>query len=121
MRFESVRDTSSSPHRQLGYTRTAPRSARTPGSARTEIADSSPQGCRRSIHSAYTREELTISDLEEKLRTAAPIGDDFQARASGKPVDPGLLTHGSSAQRQQWLRTGFESGDPGACDTFSAG
>lgn len=72
-------------------------------------------------HSAYTRDELTISDLEEKLKTAALIGDDFQARANGKPVDPGLFTHGSSAQRQRWLRTGFESGDPGACDTFSAG
>jgi predicted metalloprotease len=49
------------------------------------------------------------------------IGDDFQARSAGKPVDPGLFTHGSSAQRQHWLRTGFESGDPGACDTFSDG
>lgn len=70
-------------------------------------------------HSAYRRDELTISDLEGQLRTAALIGDDFQAHASGRPVDPGLFTHGSSAQRQQWLRTGFESGDPDACDTFS--
>jgi hypothetical protein len=72
-------------------------------------------------HSAYTRNELTVSDLEEKLKTAALIGDDFQARANGRPVDPGLFTHGSSAQRQQSLTTGFESGDAGACDTFSAG
>jgi predicted metalloprotease len=72
-------------------------------------------------HSAYTRDELTVSDLEEKLRTAALIGDDFQRRAAGKPIDPGLFTHGSSAQRQRWLRTGFESGDPASCDTFSDG
>ncbi len=72
-------------------------------------------------HSAYTRSELTTTDVEEKLRTAALIGDDFQARAAGRPVDPGLFTHGSSAQRRQWLRTGFESGDPDACDTFSGG
>jgi predicted metalloprotease len=72
-------------------------------------------------HSAYTRAQLTTGDLEEKLRTAALIGDDFQARSAGRLVDPGLFTHGSSAQRQQWLRTGFESGDPGACDTFSSG
>ena len=72
-------------------------------------------------HAAYTRGELTTSDLEGKLRTAALIGDDFQARSSGKPVDPGLFTHGSSAQRQQWLKTGFDSGEPGSCDTFSAG
>jgi predicted metalloprotease len=72
-------------------------------------------------HSAYTRGELSTSDLEEKLRTAALIGDDFQARSSGRPIDPGLFTHGSSAQRQRWLRVGFDSGDPAACDTFSSG
>jgi predicted metalloprotease len=72
-------------------------------------------------HSAYTRDELTASDIEEKLKTAALVGDDFQARANNKPADPGLFTHGSSAQRQQWLKTGFESGDPGACDTFAGG
>jgi uncharacterized protein len=72
-------------------------------------------------HSQYTRGELSVSALEEKLKTAALIGDDFQARALGKPFDPGLFTHGSSAQRQRWLRTGYESGDPNACDTFSGG
>jgi len=72
-------------------------------------------------HSVYTRGELTASDLEEKLRTATLIGDDFQARAAGRPIDPGLFTHGSSAQRQHWLRVGFESGDPAACDTFTGG
>ena len=72
-------------------------------------------------HSVYSRGELTTGDLEEKLRAAALIGDDFQARAASRPVDPGLFTHGSSAQRQHWLRTGFESGEPAACDTFSAG
>jgi hypothetical protein len=72
-------------------------------------------------HSVYTRGELTTSDLEEKLNTAVFIGDDFQARAAGMTIDPGLFTHGSSAQRRQWLRTGFESGEPGACDTFSRG
>jgi len=70
-------------------------------------------------HSQYSRAELSLSDVEEKLRLAALIGDDFQARAAGKPIDAGLFTHGSSAQRQRWLKTGFESGDPGACDTFS--
>lgn len=70
-------------------------------------------------HSQYSRGELSPSDVEEKLKTAALIGDDFQAQAAGKPVDPGLFTHGSSAQRQHWLRTGFEAGNPGACDTFS--
>jgi predicted metalloprotease len=71
-------------------------------------------------HSVYTRGELTMSDIGDMLRKAEVIGDDFGARVSGTPVDPGLFTHGSSAQRQRWLATGFESGDPNACDTFSA-
>jgi predicted metalloprotease len=70
-------------------------------------------------HSLYSREHVSVGDLEDALRTAALVGDDFQARAAGKTVDPGLFTHGSSAQRQHWLATGFESGRPDACDTFS--
>ena len=70
-------------------------------------------------HSVYARGQLTISDLNDMLSKANVIGDDFAARAAGEPVDPGLFTHGSSAQRQHWLATGFESGDPNACDTFS--
>ncbi|MBV9797970.1 MAG: neutral zinc metallopeptidase [Solirubrobacterales bacterium] len=72
-------------------------------------------------HSVYSRGELTASDINDMLNKAEVIGDDFAARSSGQPVDPGLFTHGSSAQRQHWLRTGFESGDPEDCDTFSSG
>jgi len=61
---------------------------------------------------------LEAGDLEEGLNAAAAIGDDRLQRSAGRRVDPDLFTHGSSAQRQQWLRRGFESGDPGGCDTF---
>lgn len=64
---------------------------------------------------------LDPGDLEEGLNAAAAIGDDRLQRSAGRRVDPDLFTHGSSAQRQQWLRRGFESGDPGGCDTFDAG
>ena len=69
--------------------------------------------------SVYNRREVSTAELEDALRTAALVGDDFQARAAGKAVDPGLFTHGSSAQRQRWFATGFESGRPDACNTFA--
>ena len=70
-------------------------------------------------HSVYNRGELTQDDINQALKAAQVIGDDFQQRMAGHKVDNTLWTHGSSAQRQHWLTTGFEKGDPGACDTFT--
>ena len=63
---------------------------------------------------------LEAGDLEEGLRTASAIGDDTLQRRQGGRVVPEGFTHGSSAQRVEWLRRGYQSGDPAACDTFSA-
>lgn len=63
---------------------------------------------------------LEAGDLEEGLRTASAIGDDTLQRRQGGRVVPEGFTHGSSAQRTEWLRRGYEAGDPSACDTFSA-
>ncbi|HET7050348.1 MAG TPA: neutral zinc metallopeptidase [Solirubrobacteraceae bacterium] len=71
--------------------------------------------------SAYPRSELTIADLNQALKAAEVIGDDYLQRAAGNVVDSALWTHGSSQQRQHWVRTGYESGRPNSCDTFAGG
>ena len=63
---------------------------------------------------------LEPGDVEEGLTAANAIGDDTLQRQSGGRVAPDSFTHGSSAQRVRWFRVGLESGDPAACDTFSA-
>jgi len=70
-------------------------------------------------NSAYPRSELTIRDLDDALKAAEVIGDDYLQRAAGEVVDSALWTHGSSQQRQYWVRTGYQSGRPSACDTFA--
>jgi uncharacterized protein len=63
---------------------------------------------------------LETGDVEEGLNAAAAIGDDRIQKQSTGRVSPESFTHGSSAQRVQWLRRGLESGDPKVCDTFGA-
>jgi uncharacterized protein len=65
-------------------------------------------------HSAFQRDLLSDGDIEEGLDAAASVGDDRLGVDS-----PESFTHGSSEQRVHWLRTGYETGDVQACDTFS--
>ena len=60
---------------------------------------------------------LEPGDLEEGMNAASAIGDD---RLSGGRASPESFTHGTSAQRMEWLRRGYDTGDPAACDTFAA-
>ena len=61
---------------------------------------------------------LQPGDIEKALATAQAIGDDrLQQAARGRAV-PDSFTHGSSAQRQQWLTTGLQTGSVDACNTF---
>ncbi len=65
------------------------------------------------------RRLLEDGDVEEGLRAAAAIGDDRLQKQSRGYVTPDSFTHGTSAQRVRWFRTGLETGDVGACDTFT--
>jgi len=64
------------------------------------------------------RNILEQGDIEEGLNAAAAVGDD---RVGGGRIRPESFTHGSSRQRAQWFRTGLQSGDLQACDTFRNG
>ncbi len=62
---------------------------------------------------------LEAGDVEEGLGAASAVGDDrLQKMATGR-VSPESWTHGSSAQRMEWFRRGFDGGDARRCDTFS--
>jgi uncharacterized protein len=65
--------------------------------------------------------DITQDDVNRALDAASRIGDDFIQRNLGNGrVDPNSFTHGTSAQREKWFTTGYQSGDPAQCDTFSA-
>jgi predicted metalloprotease len=61
---------------------------------------------------------LESGDTQEALTAARQIGDDTLTRGQ---VAPRNYTHGTSAQRQYWLKRGMDSGDVGQCDTFAPG
>ena len=71
-------------------------------------------------HANRERQILEPGDVEEALNAASAIGDDRLQRQSRGTVSPDSFTHGSSEQRVRWFRTGLESGQIQACDTFSA-
>jgi predicted metalloprotease len=59
------------------------------------------------------------ADVRQAVATASAIGDDRLQQESGRgAVVPDSFTHGSSAQRVQWLTTGLRSGAVQSCNTF---
>ncbi|CAN5818690.1 neutral zinc metallopeptidase [soil metagenome] len=68
-------------------------------------------------HAQRQRQVLEPGDLEAALGAAAAIGDDRLQRQAQGHVVPESFTHGTSAQRVEWFRNGFESGDPDRCET----
>ena len=65
-------------------------------------------------------DEITDTDLNEAIDSAKTVGDDRIQQAGGGKVNPEGWTHGSSAQRVAWFKTGYNARSIDDCDTFSA-
>lgn len=76
--------------------------------------------CYAGVWAANDQNLLEPGDIEEGLRAAEAIGDDTLQKAAGQRPVPESFTHGTSEQRMFWLKRGLDTGDPAACDTFSA-
>ena len=75
--------------------------------------------CYAGVWAAKNKDRLEAGDMESGLNAAHQIGDDALMRAAGRRPVEASFTHGSSAQRMDWLRKGMESGNEDACDTFA--
>jgi predicted metalloprotease len=63
---------------------------------------------------------LETGDIEEAMNAAASVGDDVLQRKYQGRVTPDSFTHGTAAQRKEWFRRGYTTGDFGQGDTFNA-
>jgi len=67
-----------------------------------------------------TLHTLEAGDIDEAMNAAAAVGDDrLQKKYQGKVV-PDAFTHGTSAQRKEWFRRGWQTGDMDQGNTFGA-
>jgi len=72
--------------------------------------------CYAGVWAAKNRNLIEPGDFEEGMTAASAIGDDT---LSGGRASPESFTHGTSAQRTEWLRRGVTSGNEDQCDTFA--
>jgi len=71
-------------------------------------------------HSAQQRGLIDAKEVEPGIAAASAVGDDRLQQRSRGYVVPESFTHGTSAQRVRWFKSGLESGDLRRCDTFGA-
>jgi len=75
--------------------------------------------CYAGVWAAKNADRIEPGDLEEGLNAAHSIGDDTLMKSAGQRPVEAAFTHGTSAQRMQWLRKGLESGNEDDCNTFA--
>jgi uncharacterized protein len=72
----------------------------------------------KDTHGTPIFKSITQQDISDAISAAGAVGDDAIQKKMGGGVDESQFTHGSSADREKWFRTGYDSGDPKSCDTF---
>lgn len=70
-------------------------------------------------HSAFAGGKVEAGEVGDAMDAAASVGDDRLQKASRGTVRPETFTHGSSADRMKWFKTGFDTGDYAQCNTAS--
>ena len=104
--------------------RSAQRSAGEAGSNALQVRMELQADCLAGVWAAQARrsgDQIEPGDLEEGLRAAAAIGDDTLQESAGRRPVPESFTHGTSAQRQEALRRGFQGGTPDSCSSYMQG
>jgi uncharacterized protein len=66
-----------------------------------------------------TYQFLEPGDVATAVATAQAIGDDRLQKAAQGYAVPDSFTHGTAAQRVQWLNAGMKSGEVDSCNTFA--
>lgn len=70
-------------------------------------------------HESRMFNSIDQQDVANAIRCSKVIGDDYlQKKAQGYTV-PDAFTHGTSAQREKWLKLGLQSGDLRKGDTYN--
>jgi hypothetical protein len=71
-------------------------------------------------HAQQMFNTLEAGDIDEAMNAAATVGDDkLQKKYQGEVV-PDAFTHGTSAQRKEWFKRGWDSGDFETGNSFGA-
>jgi hypothetical protein len=71
-------------------------------------------------HAQQMFNTLEAGDIDEAMNAAAAVGDDkLQKKYQGEVV-PDAFTHGTSAQRKEWFKRGWDSGEFETGNSFGA-